>query len=233
MSDHPTITWITAFVDVPASRYDVARDFWAAVTGSTLSASRGSTGEFATFLPPDGDAYLRLQRIDRGPAGVHLDLHARDQTFDLRRSPGGLDWCAVPGDEGTRPLPRIWAGGQASLIDQVCLDIPADVYDSECAFWAGLTGWELVASARPEFSYLVRPHDMPLRILLQRLDDSDARTRAHLDIATTDRGAETDRHRELGARVEATRQRWTVLRDPAGAPYCITDRDPYTGTLTA
>ncbi len=231
MSDQPTITWITAFVDVPASRYDVARDFWAVVTGSTLSAPRGSTGEFATFLPPDGDAYLRLQRIDRGPAGVHLDLHSSDQAFDLRRSPGGLDWCAVSGDEVTRPLPRIWAGGQASIVDQVCLDIPADAYDAECAFWAELTGWELVASARPEFSYLVRPEEMPLRILLQRLDDSDSPVRAHLDIATTDRAAETDRHRELGARVEATRQRWTVLRDPAGAPYCITDRDPYTGTL--
>jgi hypothetical protein len=227
------VSWITAFVDVPASRYDVAQRFWAAVSGSTLSPVRGSAGEFATFVPPDGDPYLRLQRIDRGPAAVHLDLHAPDHVFGIHRSPGGFGWCEVPDTDGetTRPLPRIWAGGQASLVDQVCLDIAADRYDEECAFWADRTGWELVGSSRPEFSYLVRPDDQPLRILLQRLAVADGPVRAHLDIATTDRAAETDRHRDLGARVEATRQRWTVLRDPAGATYCITDRDPYTGVL--
>lgn len=231
MSEPSTVTWITGFVDVPASRYDEARAFWAGVTGSTVSAVRGSVGEFATFVPPDGDAYLRLQRVERGPAGVHLDLHAPEQSFEVRRSPGGLAWCEVPGDEVTRPLPRIWAGGQASLVDQVCLDIPAAVYDEECSFWAARTGWELRDSGRAEFRVLDRPDGIPLRILLQRLDDSEGPVRAHLDIATTDRAAETDRHRDLGARVEATRQRWTVLRDPAGATYCITDRDPYTGLL--
>ncbi|RZI85990.1 MAG: VOC family protein, partial [Microbacterium sp.] len=65
--------WITAFVDVPASRHAVAAKFWAGVTGSSLSRSRGANGEFATFLPPDGDPYLRLQRTGSGPAGVHLD----------------------------------------------------------------------------------------------------------------------------------------------------------------
>ncbi|MCW2857232.1 MAG: hypothetical protein JWR52_2847 [Marmoricola sp.] len=233
LSSPPDVTWITAFIDVPASRYDDSRSFWAAVTGSTLSPVRGSTGEFATFVPPDGDAYLRLQRVERGPAGIHLDLHAAEHSFTIRTSPGGLPWCEVSDAEGesTRPLPRIWAGGQASLVDQVCLDIPAAAYEDECAFWAELTGWHLVASSRPEFSYLVRPEHLPLRILLQRLDDADGPVRAHLDLATTDRAAETDRHRDLGARVEATRQRWTVLRDPSGATYCITDRDPYTGLL--
>ncbi len=231
-----TTAWITAFLDVPATRRAVSAAFWSGVTGSTLSRSRGAAGEFATFEPPDGDAYLRLQQIGSGPAGIHLDLHAPDRTLEPSRSPGGLPFCLNEGDAGTRPLPRIWAGGQASLVDQVCLDIPASVYDAECAFWAETTGWELVQGSRPEFRVLVRPEAMPLRILLQRLDaEPDERgrgpVRAHLDIATTDRAAETDRHRELGARVEATRQHWTVLRDPAGATYCITDRDPYTGTL--
>ena len=35
----------------------------------------------------------------------------------------------------------------------------------------------------------------------------------------------------LGASVVVRRDRWTVLRDPAGGTYCLTDRDPVTGTL--
>lgn len=224
-------SWITAFVDVPASRHAAAERFWAGVTGSTLSARRGGDGEFATYLPPDGDAYLRSQRIQSGPAGIHLDLHLGDRDLEVRRSPGGLPYCLSGGETGVRPMPRIWAGGQASLVDQVCLDIPPARYDEECAFWADLTGWELRDSGRAEFRSLVRPDGMPLRILLQRLEEAEGPVRAHLDLATSDRAAETDRHRELGARVEATRAHWTVLGDPGGALYCITDRDPYTGLL--
>lgn len=196
-----------------------------------MSRSRGADGEFATLQPPDGDEYLRAQRIVSGPAGIHLDLHQPDRAFEASRSPGGLPFCRNEGETGTRPLPRIWAAGHASLVDQVCLDIPADRYEEECSFWAAETGWELHEAARAEFRYLARPEEIPLRILLQRLDESDGGVRAHLDIATSDRAAETDRHRVLGARVEATKQSWTVLRDPAGALYCITDRDPYTGML--
>ena len=224
-------TWITAFLDAPASRLDVSRQFWAGVTGSTLSPARGANGEFATFVPPDGDAYLRTQRLESGPAGVHLDLHLGDVRLEVDRSPGGFPFCRNEGDAGARPIPRIWADGQASLVDQVCLDIPPAVYDEECAFWAATTGWELAPTSAPYMRQLVRPEGMPLRVLLQRLDEGDGPVRAHLDLATTDRAAETDRHRALGARVESTRNRWTVLRDPAGALYCITDRDPYTGLL--
>lgn len=226
-----TTAWITAFLDVPASRHAVAAAFWSGVTGSTLSRSRGADGEFATFEPPDGDAYLRLQRIGSGPAGVHLDLHAPGRSLVPSRSPGGLPFCLNEGEEGTRPLPRIWAEGQTSLVDQVCLDIPPERYDEECAFWAEQTGWELTGTSAPYLHQLVRPDGMPLRVLLQRLDEGDGPVRAHLDLATTHRGKETERHRQLGARVQSTHQRWTVLRDPAGAPYCITDRDPYTGLI--
>lgn len=225
------VSWITAFLDVPASRHAVTATFWAAVTGSTVSRSRGADGEFSTFLPPDGDAYLRLQRVGSGPAGLHLDLHAPDQDLAAVSSPGGFSFCLNEGDEGTRPLPRIWAAGHTSLVDQVCLDVPPDIFDAECAFWAERTGWELAGTSAPYMRQLVRPDAMPLRILLQRLDDAQGPVRAHLDLATSDRPAETDRHRELGARVQSTHQRWTVLQDPAGLSYCITDRDPYTGLL--
>lgn len=225
--------WITAFLDVPASRHAGAAAFWCGVTGSAMSPSRGRTGEFATFVPPDGDAYLRLQRIDSGPPGVHLDLHDPDGEHELLRSPGGLPYCLNAGEVGTRPLPRIWAEGQASLVDQLCIDVPPERYDEECAFWSARTGWQLAATSAPYMQQLVRPDGMPLRVLLQRLDDPGGPVRAHLDLATTDRGKETERHRLLGARVQSTHQRWTVLEDPAGLRYCITDRDPYTGMLPA
>jgi hypothetical protein len=50
--------------------------FWREVTGSALSPFRGVAAEFATLLPPDGDAYLRVQRVKDDPGGHHLDLHA-------------------------------------------------------------------------------------------------------------------------------------------------------------
>lgn len=223
--------WITAFVDVPASRHAATASFWAGVTGSTLSRSRGADGEFATFLPPDGDAYLRIQRVRSGQAGIHLDLHEPDRDLVPGRSPGGLPFCLNEGESGTRPLPRIWAEGQASLVDQVCIDVPPESYEAECAFWQESTGWELAPTSAAYMRQLVRPDGIPLRILLQRLDEGTGPVCAHLDLATTDRGKETERHRQLGARVQSTHQRWTVLQDPGGSPYCITDRDPYTGLL--
>lgn len=226
-----TTAWLTAFVDVAPTRYERTAAFWAAVTGATLSRSRGANGEFATFLPPDGDAYLRIQRVERGPGGVHLDLHDPDADFETFRSPGGFAFCRVWGEEDARPVPRIWAEGHTSLVDQVCLDVPPAAYDEECAFWSEQTGWELAETSAPYMRQLLRPSGIPLRILLQRLDEGEGPVRAHLDLATNDRGKETERHRLLGARVQSTHQRWTVLEDPSGTPYCITDRDPYTGLL--
>jgi Glyoxalase-like domain len=121
-----------------------------------------------------------------------------------------------------------WPSGQRSLVDQVCLDITPDGYDVEAAFWAELTGWERRAGARPEFEYLVRPHGIPLRLLLQRLDDArQPACGAHLDLACD----EVSRHLDLGASVERRTADWVTLRDPAGLAYCITRRDPGTGRL--
>jgi len=125
----------------------------------------------------------------------------------------------------------VWPGGHASLVDQICLDIPADRYDEECVFWAELTGWEQHTGSRPEFRYLDRPAQIPLRLLLQRLDEPAGQVRAHLDLAATERAAEIARHVELGSTVLARFDRWTAMRDPVGLTYCITDRDPATGLL--
>ena len=221
---HPS--WLTAFLDFTPDEYDAGVAFWQRVTGFGLSEPRGEQNEFATLVPPYGDAFLRVQRLAAGANGVHVDLHARDQEFEVLRSPGGLPYCLVPGIESIRPGPATWPGGNRSMVDQVCLDIPPEHYDEECAFWASLTGWELFDGGTPEFRRLRRPAGQPLNILLQRLDSPGGAVRAHLDLSADDRDTEIRRHEQLGASVLRAHEGWTVMQPPAGPVYCITGRTP-------
>lgn len=243
--------WITAFLDYSADGFDDGLRFWSTLTAYDVSPRRGEVDEFATLVPRDGDAFLRVQRLGGGGDRIHLDLHVSDpraaadravglgatEVADLAddgyvvmRSPGGFDFCFVDHPAGVRPAPSTWSGGHSSLADQVCLDIPASSYDSERAFWRDITGWEeRTSSVSTDFASLLRPEGQPVRLLLQRLGEQAGPVRAHLDWATTDRPAETERHVAVGATVEDVRQFWTVLTDPLGRRYCITDRDPETG----
>jgi Glyoxalase-like domain len=214
------VRWTTAFIDLTADAFVRLTAFWEAVTGFSLSPTRGVADEFATLVPDGGDAFLRVQRLGRGASGCHLDLHTGDVDGLAARarrlgadlvspgppvvvlsSPAGLIFCAV-GHHGEqqRAAPRIWPGGHRSLVDQVCIDIPAERFGPECAFWEALTGWEHRTGSRPELHHLARPGGMPLRFLLQRLDHTTAgRATAHLDLACTDVAAERRRHEALGA----------------------------------
>ena len=69
------IRWWTAFIDLPADQFEVGAGFWESVTGSVRSAPRGATGQFATLVPPEGDAFLRVQRVTDGCGGIHIDHH--------------------------------------------------------------------------------------------------------------------------------------------------------------
>jgi len=258
-----SVSWVTAFIDVPgSSREDVVR-FWSAVTASTESPARGDGGEFVSLLPEQGDPFLAVQRTGTastagtettGPS-IHLDLHvlspaeAADRAaasgarvlhrsphgYVVVSSPGGFVHCFVRAGHHVRPEPVRWPRGHESLVDQVCLDIPPSAYEAECRYWSELTGWRLRRSAsRPEFHHLERPPGVPLRLLLQRLDadhpDAVAPVTAHLDLACDDRAAEVARHVSLGATVVSDPGGgWTVLHDPAGSSYCVTDRDPHAG----
>ena len=243
------LRWITAFLDLPAADIDAGTAFWRAVTGSGISSTRGEDDEFATLLPHDGDPYLKVQRVADGPARIHLDLHTDDVpgfveqalAFGARvvrpgehvvmTSPGGFTFCHVPHPAGRAiPSPVPWWGG-TSIVDQVCLDIPGRQLEAETAFWARLTGWEHTQGRFPEFGTLERPDGQPLRLLLQRLDTDDGPVRAHFDLSSADRVAEVVRHRSLDAELVRETGNWTVLRDPAGLEYCVTDRDPATGVL--
>jgi len=122
-----SIRWVTVFFDLPAGSFDAGVAFWRAVTGYGLSAPRGTDGEFATLLPPSGDAYLRVQRIREGAGGCHLDLHidTEAETLDaaadraqgagalirtaepglvVAESPGGFPFC-LTGWDGERAIP--------------------------------------------------------------------------------------------------------------------------------
>lgn len=248
------ITWATAFLDATAADWDRTLAFWQEVTASTLSPFRGPDDEFVTLVPADGDAFLRAQRVRSGPGGVHLDLHVADiraaadaavrlgarevaaSDHVVLTSPGGFAFCFVDAYPARRPAPASWrrpdGGSHASLLDQLAVDVPAEHWSTERRFWAALTGWP--ERATPPGAALVpleRPGGQPLRLLLQRLDEPTGPVRAHLDLACSDRRAETDRHVALGATVEVVRERWTVLADPVGRRYCLTDRDPGTGAL--
>jgi len=242
--------WITAFLDFAAAHFAEGVRFWSEVTEYDVSHRRGDAGEFATLVPGDGDAFLRVQRLETGADRIHLDLHVdaprvaadravalgatelADHGYVVLRSPGSFTFCYVPHPAANRPRPTIWPDGHSSLVDQVCLDIPAASYDRESRFWRELTGWEPRASAvSEEFHSLQRPAGQPFRVLLQRLGEEVGDVRAHLDWATSDRAAETARHVALGATVEGAHRAWTVLVDPVGRRYCLTDRHPETGML--
>jgi hypothetical protein len=249
--DGTTVRWITAFLDTPAGSAPPTELFWCGLTHTRLSPRRGESGAFATLLPHDGDAFLRVQRTHSGEAGLHLDLHVADiaaaeqaavrlgahpvaQFDDCRvlRSPGGFVFCFVPvGEHAHRPTPT-GPSGLTSLCDQVCLDIAPELFDAEAAFWVGVAGWPCAPAARPEFTVLPRPPGLPIRLLLQRLDAGRA-VRGHLDFACENVEAEVERHLSLGALRIARERLWTVLADPVGRRYCVTARNPYTGVLPA
>jgi hypothetical protein len=258
-----TVRWVWVFLDLPEPTAARGLDFWQAVTRTTRSPWRGDRDEFATLLPREGDAWLKVQRVGDG-GGIHVDLDADeplgsaaerlralggtvlDEMADgdgesdvvVCRSPGGFVFCLTRWRPGTgeRGVAR---QGRESLLDQVCLDLPRDRYAAETAFWSQLTGWAVTDVGEPEFERLEPPGAMtrhpdgsgglPVRFLLQRLDDAGGAVRAHVDLACRDRESEADRHVALGATRVRTGRDWVVLRDPDGLEYCCTVRDPLTG----
>jgi len=122
------VRWLTVFLDFPADSFGARVAFWREVTGSTLSPFRGAAGEFATLLPADGDAYLRVQRVAGRSGGHHLDLHVdpalasveqaaeravalgakvlhRELGLVISASPGGFTFCLVRW-HGEHSVPR-------------------------------------------------------------------------------------------------------------------------------
>lgn len=241
--------WLTVFLDVPSASHATACAFWPSVTGGTLSSRRGAYAEFATLEPAAGDPHLRLQSTGAASFRTHLDLHVDDVSawadraaglgatvlarpgHVVLRSPAGFDFCLVPLDgSGVRTPPASWPGHR-SIADQLTIDVTPSAWEAEQAFWSVLTGWDVVQAGEPAYARLQTPASLPVRVLLQRLDDGA--TSGHLDIATDDRIAETARLVGLGASVTHLGRAWTTLRGPDGSVFCVTDRDPGTGLRPA
>ncbi|MEI2778077.1 MAG: VOC family protein [Tetrasphaera sp.] len=221
--------WLTLFVDVPESRHQPAAEFWQAATGYRLSPTRGELEEFATLVPPTGDAHLRLQRVRDGDTRLHLDVHVddvgvavdravaagavltRQLAHAILRSPAGFVFCLVPSHGESRPATANSWGTHRSRPDQLTIGVPRHLWAQERTFWTDLTGWQVSGSARPGLARLQVPSAMPLRMLLQR---SSGDVTAYIDIVTDDRAAEAERLGRLGALpVRAERHR-TVMSGP-------------------
>ncbi|SDJ05002.1 hypothetical protein SAMN05444157_1468 [Frankineae bacterium MT45] len=252
------VRWLAAFADVPEPLVADVLTFWAQVSGSTAQPPQGALGQFIPLAGEEESPHLWVQRVERPGTGVswHPDLYVDDLEAAVERavalgaesrrevpdlvtlqSPAGQPFCLVRADGSyVRAAPRRWPDGQSSLLDQLSLDIPIEVFDSEAAFWSQLTGWEQRSGSLPEFDHLRRPADIPLRLLLQRLgseDDDGVDERqlphAHVDFACDDVEEERRRHERLGATTIRTTKYWVTLRDPVGLLYCITSRDPFGG----
>jgi Glyoxalase-like domain len=239
-----TVRWVWTFLDLPEREFPSSVEFWRQVTRTSLSPWRGQYREFATLLPEEGDPWVKVQRVG-GPGGTHLDLDVDEplpqaaaraarvgativgeyEDLVVCRSPGGFVFCLTPWAPPEGSLGQVRAGAP-SLLDQVCLDIPEGGYAAEVRFWSELTGWAVEPEHPDEFVRLAWPAGLPVRFLLQRLEEAAGAVRAHVDLAATDRGEEVARHVALGAAREGEGRGWTVMRDPAGQRYCVTDRDP-------
>jgi predicted enzyme related to lactoylglutathione lyase len=236
------VRWMWLFLDTPAAEASRSWQFWSRVTGWRLSQRRGGSAEFATLLPERGDPWVKLQAVDQGPGGIHLDLDVDDVQASaaeaqrlgatrvggigddvvVLRSPGGLSFCLTPWHGGLEQVRE----GAVELVDQVCLDCPDDAHDTEVAFWAALTGWRWADVDEPGLSRLMRPAGIPFRLLVQRLGEPTGPVRAHVDVACADRDASLRRHLAAGASVVRVTDGWTVMTDPVGRTYCLTDRSP-------
>jgi hypothetical protein len=105
-----------AVVDVPADTLDATREFWTAAVQAEARPFPGHD-EFIQLVRGATPMRFGLQRLDSGPARVHLDIEsddveaevqrlitlgagvvARPHSWVILRDPAGLEFCVVPAD---------------------------------------------------------------------------------------------------------------------------------------
>ena len=98
-------------------------------------------------------------------------------------------------------------------------------------FWAEVTGYS-ITEARDDFVRLRAPDKRGVRhILFFRVPEPKThKNRMHVDLASTDPGAEIERLRQLGATLvdgndpvwrAGNGTRWVVMRDREGNEFCL------------
>jgi len=105
----------------------------------------------------------------------------------------------------------------------VVIDVPPRLEAVSTAFWAQVLGWSPSAPwpADPAFRSF-EPSDSPGDAYVHR-QVGDHGPRIHLDVEVSDRAAETDRLRRLGASVGPAHAEWQVMESPGGLPFCLVD----------
>jgi len=107
-----------------------------------------------------------------------------------------------------------------SRLLKVVIDVPAADHAVTADFWQDALGQPLTGLYEDHPEY--RGGQVPgqdLTLLVQRLGTGAARV--HLDLHTDDLDAEVERLEQLGATRGEKVQRWWVMRDPAGLPFCV------------
>ena len=113
----------------------------------------------------------------------------------------------------------------------VVLDCPET--EPLVAFWSAALGYVTWFEPFGQFAGLKPPPDDPRRglaLIFQKVPEAKVvKNRAHVDYDAADRAAEVERLVHLGATVvrevdEGPQMRWTVMADPAGNEFCVTQR---------
>lgn len=237
-----TPSWLTVFIDFPPSEFAVGKDFWRTATGYRLSDSRGENDQFATLLPPSGDAYVRVQRLEEGSTRLHLDVHVADpweaavvaeelgaelidenhHSYVVLRSPAGFVFCLVTPDGTVVPDAAHWPTAHSSRITQLCLDVPVADYPAEVLFWQSLLGgqWRVADGEDALAARVAAPQAVSLRLQPARFAQD---TTGHLHLTSDDRTAEVSRLVAAGAVQRVERPTWTVLEAPGGMALCVVE----------
>lgn len=106
-----------------------------------------------------------------------------------------------------------------SKITAALVDVPAEHYQAEVAFWSGAIGRAGADIDWSDPDYADFGQVLPgFQFMVQRVG---APARAHLDIETDDVEAEVARLEALGAERMEQIQSWWVMRDPAGLLFCV------------
>lgn len=227
-------------LDVPADRYDATVAFWVDALGATPQAA---DGPFTHLRGPASSVGVHLQRLDDGPARIHLDLEAEHPEAAAEElvgrgatrqgtgpcgpvlaDPAGLWFCICRTGAVVEELGRPGAGRAALRL--VVIDVPRERFEDVLSFWSGVLDVEAKRFGG-EFAAYAHLRDVPapgdrLDLLVQDIGDDTARF--HLDLHVTDeaaRDAEASRLTALGAReVDAVRH-WRTFEDPVGLLLCV------------
>jgi hypothetical protein len=233
-------------LDVPTDVHDAAVAFWAAALHARAVPDSDLPETYTHLHDAASVVAVHVQRLDDGPARIHLDLgldpsdedhddldaevarliaagatHVRDDDgFTVLRSPAGLELCLVDDTHAVEPLAP--PGAVDSYLDVVFVDVPEADAGTETVFWAAALGAvpHRGDGADAAYTYLLDAGDPdePLEIAIQRIDGP---VRHHLDIVAPDVDVEVARLEALGATRVAAHEDWVVLADPAGLLLCV------------